>query len=294
MIEFPRRAVVILSIVIALLAVMTGRGHAQFVLYDNFAGSSIDQAKWLGFFNEGSRPDGITGGQTAESVRVVENGSLHLHMVSWGTDFSDTGTVRSRMGLNMRELGTPEGSGFITGLKARVTVHDADAQPCPNSTGTLARARAEVIGAFFNDGGSGGPGDRIGDILAVFDLEKARDGSTSISASLYRCRNAGCSSFLLVPNLPTENPVVFTTTWSPDTAVVVKLVWDKTNGRFKFAVNGAESKAITYLGVLPDGTPPVFDFKSVRVFHDAENCTAGPKRAMTDAFFDDIKVQRNP
>src|SRR5215831_6740515 len=103
--------------VIALLAVgalvwVAEPSQAQFVLYDNFSTGVIDPAKWQGFVNEGT-----FAGPTEEAHRIADSGALRVRLVSWGDDATDTGSVRSGNGVNIVQLGTPGGSGFITGLK---------------------------------------------------------------------------------------------------------------------------------------------------------------------------------
>ena len=272
------------AVAISVVAAWAGTGHAQFTLYDDFAGPSIDPAKWRGVSAEGS-----SSAPTAEAVRVVENGSLHLGLVSWGSDTSNAGSVRSRLGLNMRQLGTPLGSGSITGLRAHATVLAAEAEDCPANPETLAPSQAstQLIGTFFNDGtGPVPPGsNRTGNILALFDLQKASDGAASIVASVRRCDDPGCESF--PPIATAGNPAVFTTTWTPNTPVVLKIVWKKGGGLFKFIVNGVESASIVYLP-LSDAAAPVDDFKGVRLLHDVERCLGDRKSTRMEVLFDDI------
>ena len=86
----------------------------------------------------------------------------------------------------MKELGVPGGTGFITGIKAQVTILAAKAQGCStnpeSSPGT--RARATSSGNYFNDGSSTGPSDGTGDIGGFLQLQRDNDGcSTSLSGA---------------------------------------------------------------------------------------------------------------
>src|SRR5437762_8667856 len=233
------------------LSGLGGPSYAQFVLYDDFSSGNIDTEKWTGVSEEGTFD-----APTTEAVRGIKNGSLRIGLVSWGGNASDSGSVRSRDGLNMRQLGTLGGSGFITALSAKVTVHIAEAQDCPTNpeTDVPSRSRAQLIGAFFNDGTSAAAGDRTGDIVAHIQVQKERNGANRIVASVNRCPNAACTPSS-VPLPLANNPAVFAATWSLDTPLILKLVWDDVNGKFKFTVTdpltvATEPKSIDYSGTV--------------------------------------------
>ncbi len=288
------RGIIMLLAAAGLVAASPARGHAQFVLYDDFSSGAIDPERWANTSVEGnfSQP-------TTEFVRIVENGKLHLSLVSWGGTASDTGSIGSRQGLNIRQLGTLGGSGFITGLSAQVTVLNAEAGDCTGNpeTAAPALARAQILGFFFNDG-SGSSTSTIGNILPFLQLQEDKNGIRSIVAFLVRCNVDNCSSASLIAL--TGNPVPFTTTWSPNTPVNLKMIWDSVNGNFKFKVTNlatlaTETKNIVYQGSVTNAGPPTFfDSKQVRVQNTAENCTASRKRTLMDALFDKVKVQRLP
>jgi hypothetical protein len=284
------RMIVAALVTAGALGWLVGPSHAQFVLYDNFEGGTIDPAKWQGFVNEGT-----FAGPAAEVHRLVVSGSLRLHLVSWGDDTSDVGSIRSRNGLNITQLGAPGGSGFITGLKARVTVVSADSQHCPANpeTANPSLARAQLIAAFFNDGSSPGAGDRTGDILAVFELQKIRNGSNAIVATVNRCGNPGCSP----GSTPIVSPTTFTTTWALDAPLTLKIVWNEAGNKVTFTVTdpltlSTEAVPIFYPATFP--VPPISDLKSVRLLNDVENCLGNRMNAVMDALFDNVNVRRAP
>src|SRR5580765_2201357 len=126
-----------------LVAGLAGAAGAQFVIYDDFSSGVIDPARWAGRSTEGSFD-----APTTQLLRAVDNGSLHLALTSWGSAAGDSGSILSRQGLNITQLGTPGGSGSITGLKARVAIVNARAQDCPSNPETSAPSRgdAQVIG----------------------------------------------------------------------------------------------------------------------------------------------------
>jgi hypothetical protein len=288
-----RRAVVTV-VAAGVLTGLAGSAQAQFVVYDKFAGGVIDPEKWQGISLEGgfSAP-------TAEFIRAVESGTLHLKLVSYGDDTTDSGSETSRLGLGIRELGTLGGSGSITGMNAKVTVHNAVVQDCVANplTGGAIRARAQLIGWFFNDG-STGSSDETGNIIAGLQLQKEANGSNQIAPFVQRCENSTCSS-VSNPAL-TGNGVAFSAHWSLDSPLVLKLVWDQADGKFTFSIRDpvaltSESHAVVYQGTITDAGPPVpGDFRHVRVQNSVKNCSTGRKQVLMDAFFDNIKVQRAP
>jgi hypothetical protein len=279
------------------LAALTGLSGAQeFVNYDNFnAGPLIDPEKW-----HGSSVEGDFGQPSTEWIRMIEGGQLHLALVSYGNNTSDTGTAGRRQGLSMRDLGTIGGSRFIIGMKAVATVLDAEIQDCPtNPDSTSARARAQLIGSYFNDNTGPGADDATGDIAVQFQLQKDPDANR-ITATLLRCapvpasQSCAQASTFAMPG----NPVTFDLQWSVNTPVILKLAWQKAAHRFKLQATSAgvlETKFIDYTGHLDDSTAlRGFDFKQVRVNNTADNCLNARKRALMDVLFDNVKVKRDP
>src|SRR6186713_589520 len=108
-----KTSIAVAVVAVGLVAGLAGAARAQFVIYDDFSGGVIDPARWAGLSTEGSFD-----APTAQLLRVVDNGSLDLGLTSWGSAASDSGSILSRQGLNITQLGTPGGSGSITGLKA--------------------------------------------------------------------------------------------------------------------------------------------------------------------------------
>ena len=281
-------------ITISVLACLAGPGHAQFTLYDSFASGVIDPELWQGVSVEGN-----FGAPTAEIVRVVDTGALRLGLVSWGNDTSNSGSTTSRQGLQFRQLGTLGGSGSIIGVKVKVTVLDAVVEDCAANpaTGSSIRARAQVIGWFFNDGSSTGASDDTGNVTAGVQLSKEADGSNLIQPFLQKCTNASCST---VDFLPAVTQPAFAMAWSPNTPLILKMRWDRVNGKFKFlardqATQASETVIIDYLGIVTDAGAPVNgDFKNLRVQNSVKNCTGARKQVSMNALFDNVNVQRAP
>jgi hypothetical protein len=175
----------------------------------------------------------------------------------------------------------------ITALQATVTITQVEAEGCAANP-TATRLRANVVGYFFNDGSSTGPGDATGDILA--DLRKVRSTNVGdrIEASVIRCTTATCTPFqtLLLQ--------VFPTPWVVGRADTLGLQWDEANDQFVFVVNPKtpteEMIVLSYRDLLTDTTPPVTDLKQVSVGNAVANCRARRKQGSITATFDNVRV----
>lgn len=280
---------------VGLLAAVAGPGHAQFVDYDDFSGGAIDPEKWQGTSAEGS-----AGAPTGTSVRIIDNGSLRLALTSWGGDASNSGFVTTRRRLDIRQLGTLGGTGFITGMRARVTVLAAETQPCPANSDTNAggfnalRARADMFGYFFNDG-SGGPDNRTGNVNAFVGLIRTGDGLNRIRAGVQRCVTANCSTLgTVVPE------IFFTMPWALNAPLDLEIAWDPANDKFIITATNPDTSAtevrdLVYQGIVTDTDPPaVFTTNALQVQNSVKNCGGARKRVTTEALFDNVQVRRQP
>lgn len=270
---------------IAIATFMVSPGQAAFADYDDFADVLIDHANW--------NSSVLLAGQTLELIREIEDGRLHLHLRAYGNDTSDAGTVLSRLALNVRQLGTPGGSGFITGLRARMRVRTADVQNCPANPDT-GNALVRLTGFFFNDGTVPESG-AVGNIVALLGLVRDSTGANTITGSLRRCTASDCNT-----TEPVGPPAVtFATSWSLNVPVILRIVWAKGAGKVKFDVNpgtpGGETQEIVYASSITDAGPPKsFDSKQVGVNTTLENCDSAAVGAVIDALIDNVKVQRAP
>jgi hypothetical protein len=278
-----------------LLAATAGRGHAQFVAYDDFSSGAIDPEKWYAVSAEGAFAS-----PTAQAIRTVDNSGVRLALTSWGDNTSDSGApAQSSETIRIRQLGALGGSGFITGLRAKVTVLAADAQHCPANAATVnsisaSRARALLQMDLFNDG-RGGPGDSTGNVRAEFDAWQNRDGANQIIGHLEFCTTAACAVTVFA------NTNFFTHSWSVGTPLVLEIAWDEANAMVSFAVKdpvtlaAIETRSVGYSGLANNAGPPTnVDAKQLRVVNTVENCLAGRKHASMDARFTDIAVRRRP
>jgi hypothetical protein len=265
----------------------TGAPAYAFEPYDDFAGPSLGPDLWFGISTEGTR-----GAPTTASSRGLADGGLRLNLRSFGGTQTDSGTVLTRQGVNVVQLGPAGATGSIVGLEAKATVIAAKAQACAANP-AASSARAQVIGGYFNDGTSTGGDDRTGDIIAILELRRSDDGSNSIVGSVNRCTEPTCASS--TPVALSGNPAVLASTWALETPVTLRVVWQRENEAFLFVVNpgpAAEEVSVSYAGDLTETSAPVRDFKSVRILNVSENCTADRALARMDVVFDDVRVKR--
>lgn len=201
-----------------------------------------------------------------------------MALTTYGDVTSNSGDRSGRFGLSFPNP-TP-----ITAMQAKVIVKQAMAQDCPANP-AVSRARAQLIGAFFNDGTGPGAGNRIGDILAGIQKEQSHDGFL-MRAFINRCTDSGCSR---------SSPVVsqtFTAPWQIGKADTLFMQWDPANNRFLYELNPGTSReeSITLTYTLSDSLPAVTNFKSIRASNNGANCTAGRTKVVVAALFDNVKL----
>ena len=263
-------------IVPLLLLGFAGAGQAQLVLYDDFNKKPIDPAKWSG--SEGSF--GPLAPNT-ETARKLAGKQLEIDLTHWGRTDSNTGNA----GNQSNRLGVTN-PGPITTIQADVTVKKASVVGCAANT-TSSRARAQILGGFFNDGTSGGPGDRTGDILAGMQSHRDSLAGDQITAFITRCANAGCT----VSNTVTF--VNFAAIWVTGVPSTMNTQWDKPNKQFIYTLNpggSQEQHILTY--ALSDSAAPVVNFKQLAANNTAASCTAPAPRAnaIMKALFENMMV----
>jgi hypothetical protein len=270
----PLTVVLLLVVLLALLG-FAGVSQAQLVLYDDFNKKPINPAKWTG--SEGSAGPLAPNTETARRIAAKQ---LEIDLTTWGRTDSNTGNA----GNQSSRLAVTN-PGPVTTIQADVTVKSATAVGCAaNMTST--RARAQVLGGFFNDGSSTGPGDRTGDILAGTQSHRDTISGDQIVAFITRCTNASCSIF--------TNPasVTFTASWVVGVANTMRTQWDKINKQFIYTLNPGASQEQHILGYgFSDSNGPVLDFKQLAANNSAASCTTAPRTMATmKALFDNVML----
>jgi hypothetical protein len=269
----------ILSSCVVLLVVLAGmpaQALEPLVLYDDFNAKRIDPERWSGMegFAAPRNPN-------AEALRVLQGGVLWVKLTTYGNMSTNSDAQHGRFGLL---LANPV---QVTAMAAKVTVLSAEAEDCIANP-AMSRARAQLLGVFFNDGSSTGPNDRTGDILAGMNKDLDR-GGRSIVAFISRCLDASCTSS------PTLVSHAFETTWSPLQTDTLQLQWDREGHQFLFVVNPGtteeETAALSY--PASDALPAVQTFKAIRASHSADNCMDARKQVSITAMFDDVLVNES-
>jgi hypothetical protein len=265
--------VALLLIVPLVLLGLAGVSQAQLVLYDDFNVKPINPEKWFG-------RDEFSGARNTETVRKTAAKQLQLLLATFGGNSSDTGTGTGRQFLLFANPAP------ITTIQAGVTVKTSLAEGCPaNPTST--RARATILGFFFNDGTSPAPGDATGNVFA--GIQKVKDSAigNTIEAFFGRCTSDNC---FFGATLASHT---FTTTWADGVADTLRVQWDEVGNQFVLAVNpGIPSEELATLPyAFPDSKPlQRFDQKDLRVNNSIANCTAGRKKASMKVLFDNVMV----
>jgi hypothetical protein len=174
-------------------------------------------------------------------------------------------------------------------MQAKVKVIQADVTACAGNPSTTIRARAQIVGGFFNDGSSTGPSDRTGDIIA--GVQKIRDTIQGdvIQVFIVRCPDASCS---FTTSVAGQN---FLTPWSEGQVHAMSVLWDKPNKQFIYAiVEGKNTEQLTLPYSQNDSPLPVNNFKQLSINNSAANCAGSQKRSSMTAVFDTVMMQRSP
>jgi len=259
-----------------LIAGQPNASEAQLVPYDDFSSGLIGPSKWVG----GEQVGGAAN-PTTEIDRLIKSGQLEMRLTQYGLNNSDSGVSLGQVRLSVTNP-TP-----ITTMQARFNVLSGEAQTCPTNAGALVRARAQIVGGYFNDGTSPGAGNRIGDILG--SVAKTVDSilGNIFVAAVTRCLDATCS------NTGTLSFHQFLATWTPNQVHTLTQTWDAANHQFVFTVeplSGGQPETITLPYTQSDATPPVVAFRELILNNWAANCNGSRLHASNVARFDNVMV----
>lgn len=259
-------------------------------LYDDFSTSAlIDPGRWRGSESTWNNTLGV---RDTEIVRRITTGDaatrrFQASLRTFGAVGLDTGVSGS--GRNRIHIARPslaDQNPAITDIQAKITVRaGALAQDCPLNPSET-RARAQVLGFFFNDGtGNTTPGDVSGDILAGVNLERHSKLGNRIVGFVARCEHAQCG------DAQTLKSVTFARLpWAVNIPEVVRVSWRKATKDFQFTV-GSETQVLPYGDILPlDRELPKNFFHAIGVQNTVANCADERLEAFFDAFFDEVKI----
>ena len=257
-------------------------GEAQWVLYDNFNAASTNPDRWSANFATGGHSN-----PTLDISNLVKGGKLFLGLTQYGLTTTNSGT--SGGSARLQVVNHPE---TIIGLQAGAKVTQATVDTCLLNTSTGIRARAQVVGGFFNDG-SGGGSNRTGDIIAGIQQIQDTILGNVFQAFIVRCANATCSSTATI----TGGAGAFITTWQLGEAHTMNVLWNKPNKQFDFKVVRGTSGAqedITLTYTESDSTLPGDNFKQLTVNNSAANCTGSRPLSIFGVLYDNVMLQRTP
>ena len=254
-------------------------------IYDDFESGLINPDKWYG-----GQGDPGADTPTAEVARLIiptpqnpTNHALALVQFAYGSTADNVGLAPG----NTTRLRLSQNPNAIVLLQADVTIQSVLTQPSAANMNNGPRARAQLHGAFFNDGTSSGPGDETGDIFATIQMvQDSLTGLQTIEAFFSRCTDSECN------NSTTTNAPAFTTTWAVGETHTLVAWWDPANKRFIFVVDpfgpAPEAHGLGY--TFATTNVPGFGLKELRVRSTGANCTAGRTLSAIFATFDNVVI----
>ena len=273
-----KRCGVSLLVGIGALLGACGGASAQGLFYDSFSTPLINSEKWQGFE---SGPD------DTEVERRIVNGQAQLLLRTAGSTASDTGFQNASNRLRISHKALIDGTPRITVMEGRVTVFGAGVATCAANP-TATHARAQVIGAFFNDGtGNNRPGDRTGDVFAGLQKTMSSVGGNHVDAFVLRCTDPGCSTTASVVTAGGA----FTRSWALGQPDTMNITWNSAANNFAFTINGPSgNETVTLSYTVADTALPKRFFNDFSSSFAIANCTAGPVSAFLDTRIDNVRL----
>jgi hypothetical protein len=256
----------------------SGGAFAQGLFYDSFSTALINAEKWQGFE---SGPD------DTEVERRIVNGQAQLLLRTAGSNASDSGFLNASNRLRISHRALIDGIPRITMMEGRVTVFGAGVATCAANP-TPTHARAQVIGAFFNDGtGNNRAGDRTSDVFASLQKTMSSVGGNHLDAFVLRCTDPACSTTASVVTAGGA----FTRSWvlgQPDT---MNITWNSAANNFAFTVSGTSgNETVTLSYTVPDTASPKRFFNDFSNSFALASCTAGAVSAFLDTRIDNVRL----
>lgn len=251
---------------LAWLCSAAGAGAQEaYTLYDDFQLPPIDSARWVDF----------------ERSRVLSGEALSMVLREWG----GTGSDADRLGISWGENITRAWP--VTQLKAQLRVNAVEVIGCAANPAS-SRARARLIGTFFNTGVPT-PGSFVGDVMAqVYLLRDSESvdapGVLKVEGNAFVCTSSDCATSTLLGSTQSLGTV------EVGQNIVLQLEWDKATKKFTFLRdNGAQTASVTYS--VSDQIAPGNSFKGLGLRTDLENCASGPRvYGAIDVRYDNVSV----
>jgi hypothetical protein len=271
---------VLLSRWVMLVMVLIGvSGYAaeRLVPYDDFNATHIDPDKWFGGEYSPAFPTAST-----EALRQLQDNRLRLVYRSYGPTDSDSGKLRSELGLRFREPAA------VTAIQASVQVTDMAITSCPANP-EYPVALAMVGGRFFGIPGST-PEGGVTDMVAYIGISAVPGAAGppdvfQARAVVFFCANQPCTSGMALDRRdlgPMKRGEI----------ARLRVQWDRDNHRFIFQRDDAPEVFAPY--AASDTHPPSIPVKMLDAILDVPRCTATPRpMAFIEAWFDDVMVNES-
>ena len=281
-------AAFVFTILVGLTIAPATAGAQALGLYDDFSSSTLlNPGRWRGTETFINNTLGVRDTEIARRITPGAAGTRRFQASlrtfgALGLNTGLSGSARNRIHIDHPNL--TDQDPLITVIQARVTPIAAVAENCAANTSET-RARASVLGFFFNDGTSNAvETDLNGDILAGVNLERNSKLGDRIVAFITRCDQSQCG------DPQTLKAVAFAHTWAVNRPELVTVRWRKATKDFQFVV-GTETRVLTYGDILPfDRELPKNFFFPIGIQNTVANCASERLEAFFDAHFDDVRI----
>lgn len=229
-----RRALVAGLLAIAVFAARDwAAAQEPLAVYEDWSSNGIRPDRWRGGLPFAGHDSGLG------SRRFVTLASRLVMQVDQATPPSGEG----RAGMNRLEFANPAA---VTALEAQLIVQRAKVQAgCPTGPELDIRpseAEAGIVLSPFNDGSSSGPGDRIGDYLAVVTARNSTEAGRSVFAFWERCDDADCTMF----SEPRGSRVVLGS-FTAGSELRIRVAWDPAHDQFLVGLNAEADAPLPYV-----------------------------------------------
>lgn len=279
----------LLFVILVGLTIAPATAAAQALgLYDDFSSSNLlNPGRWRGSETFINNTLGVRDTEIARRITPGAAGARRFQASlrtfgATGLNSGVSGSARNRINIDHPSL--TDQDPLLTVIQTRVTPIAAVAENCALNPAET-RARASVLGFFFNDGTSNAAeADLTGDILAGVNFERNSKLGDRIVAFIVRCDQSQCG------DPQTLKVVTFAHRWAVNRPELVTVRWRNATKDFQFVV-GTETRVLTYGDILPfDRELPKNFFFPIGIQNTVANCASDRVEAFFDAHFDDVRI----
>ena len=267
---------------VLMFGVLPAQAVEPLVLYDDFHGTQLDPAKWVGDqYSALVDPAGIPVGGFLDMARELFFGRLRLAARYFGYPF-DQFSVPGRLRLSFIK------PAVVTAIDATLVVTRAEAVACTSNPDFPARAAARLSGFFFNT--TGATNENTDDVMAYIRVQRQSDSTDpehvlQIVGNVNLCHDPSCSGTTPLGGVSLGKVYL----WQP---VRLRVQWDQANHRFVFQRDHQAELYVNY--TVPDTWPSVQPAKRVELAPEVPNCTATPRaNAFMEVLVDKVLVNKS-